>query len=135
MSSTQARPGPGRNVPGGTTGSRDEIDDLWVKARDLADTLRGEELADPAQLDYIGRRVRDPKAFRRMFDKVRRAEAGRFADVVTGVGRSLDEVLKETLSAKKLYAEQREECPPQYRSFVNAYFETLSRRATEKTQD
>ena len=133
MASTEGRPGPGQNVPGGMGSSRDPIDELWVKARDLADTLRDEQLAEDSTLDYIGRRVKDPKAFRKMFDKVRKAEAGKFADVVTGVGKSLDEVLKETLSAKRLHSERREECPAQYRSFVDAYFETLSKVATGKT--
>ena len=112
-----------------------EIDELWFKARDLADTLRDEELADQATLDYIHQRVEDPKAFRRMFDKVKKAEAGKFSDVVTGIGKSLDEVLKETLSAKKLHSERREECPVQYRSFVDAYFEALSKVATAKAMN
>ena len=132
ISPTPGRPGPGSNVPGGVLSGRDEIDDLWLKASDLAGTLGDEQLADPATLDYIRRRVKDPQTFRQMFDKVKKAEAGKFADVVTGVGKSLDEVLKETLSAKKLHSEQREECPPQFRSFVNAYFEALSKAATGK---
>jgi hypothetical protein len=126
----RGQPGPGRNEPGRAGGPRDEIDDLWFRARDLAETLRDEELADDATLDYIGRRVEDPKAFRRMLEKVKQAEAGKFADVVTGVGRSLDEILKETLSAKKLHSERREECPAKYRTFVDAYFEALSKAAT-----
>jgi len=135
MSSAQGRAGPGSNVPGGVGGPRDEIDDLWFKTRDLADTLDDEQLADQATLDYIDHRVKDPRTFRRMFDKVKKAEAGKFADVVTGIGKSLDEVLKETLSAKKLHAERAEECPPRFRSFVNAYFEALSKAATRKTRD
>lgn len=125
------RPGPGANTPGGR---RDEIDALWFKARDLARTLRDEELAEPAALDYVHRRVKDPQTFRRMFEKVRKAEAGQFADVVTGIGKSLDEVLEETLSAKKLHSERQEQCPPAFRPFVNAYFESLSKAATAKAR-
>jgi len=132
MSPTAGRPGPGTNVLGGAGRGGDEIDDLWFKARDLAETLRDEQLADDATVDYIHRRVEDPKAFRTMFEKVKKAEAGRFANVVTGVGKSLDEVLKETLSAKKLQAERREDCPQKFRSFVDAYFESLSKAATGK---
>jgi hypothetical protein len=129
---TQGQPGPGTNVPGGKGGPRDELDELWVKARDLSDTLEDEQLAEQPTLDYLRERVSDPTAFRQMFDKVKKAEAGKFADVVTGVGKSLDEVLKETLSAKKLHSERGEECPPQYRAFVDAYFEALSKAATGK---
>ncbi|MGB2824371.1 MAG: hypothetical protein WBF17_25575, partial [Phycisphaerae bacterium] len=129
MSSVAGRPGPGSNVPGGAGRPGDEIDDLWFKAHDLADTLRNEQLADEPTLDYVQRRVKDPSAFRSMFDKVKKAEAGKFSDVLTGIGKSLDEVLKETLSAKKLHSERQEECPPKYRSFVDAYFEALSKAA------
>jgi hypothetical protein len=135
VSSTPGRPGPGANVPGGAGSARDEIGELWFKARDLAETLRDEQLAEQPTLDYLGRRVKDPQAFRQMFDKVKKAEAGKFSDVVTGIGKSLDEVLKETLAAKKLHSEQGEECPHQYRSFVNAYFEALSKVATAKPTD
>lgn len=134
-SSGGGRPGPGANVPGRTGGSRDEIDDLWLKARDLVDTLRDEQLTAPVTVDYIDKRVSDPEAFRRMFDKVAKAEAGKFSDVVTGVGRSLDEALKETLAARKLHSERAEECPRQYRSFVDAYFEALSKAATAKAAE
>ena len=130
--STPGTAGLGSNVGGGAGPARDDVDQLWLKARDLADTLRDEELADTTTLNYLDRRVQDPESFRRMFDKVRKAEAGKFASVVTGIGRSLDEVLKETLSAKRLHSERREECPPQYRSFVDAYFESLSKAATKK---
>ena len=132
-SSVAGRPGPDTGMPGaGQPGP--QVDSLWLKSRELTQTLRDEQLADPAALDYLARRVEDPtgKAFREMFEKVKKAEAGRFADVVTGIGKSLDEVLKETLSAKKLHSEQREESPPKFRPFIDAYFESLSKAATGK---
>jgi phytoene dehydrogenase-like protein len=115
---------PGAGQPG------PQVDSLWLKSRELTQTLRDEQLADPGALDYLARRVEDPATFREMFEKVKKAEAGRFANVVTGIGKSLDEVLKETLSAKKLHSEQREESPPKFRSFIDAYFESLSKAAT-----
>jgi hypothetical protein len=132
LPSSPGRPGAGQNVPGGAGRADEEIDDLWLTARDLTRTLRQEELVDGTTLEYIERRVQDPKRFREMFDKVRKAEAGKFSDVVTGVGRSLDEILEETLSARKLHAERREECPAKFRSFVDAYFEALSKAATRR---
>jgi dihydrodipicolinate synthase/N-acetylneuraminate lyase len=69
-----------------------------------------------------------------MFEKARKAEAGKFADVVLGVGQNLEEALKEALSAKRLQAEGLEECPPQYRPFVNAYYEALSKAAGTKSR-
>jgi hypothetical protein len=128
--SSPGKPGPGSNVPGGAARSRDDIDELWYEAKDLVDTLRDQELAEGGTVEYIARKVEDPDEFRRMFDKINKAKAGKFADVVMGVGRSLDKVLEETLSAKRLQAEEQEQCPTKYRSFVNAYFESLSNAAT-----
>jgi len=48
--------------------------------------------------------------------------AGRLSD-------KLESAYDADLAAKKLFAAQREECPPQYRPFVNAYFEALSKQA------
>lgn len=133
--SGQGRSGLGSDVGGGAARPADEIDAVWFKARELGQTLGDEQLADQTTVDYIRRRVEDPKTFREMFDKARKAEAGRFSDVVTGVGKSLDAMLQETLSAKKLHSEGREECPAKFRSFVDAYFEALSKTTARKAAD
>ncbi len=126
-------PGSGGNMMGGPLGKRtDEVNDLWAKARELADVLQREQLTDQKTLDQIQQRITDPETFKTMFEQVRQAEAGKFSDIVEGVGKNLEKVLEETLSAKRLHDEQREECPPKYRTFLNAYFETLSKTATDK---
>ncbi|MHC4716805.1 MAG: hypothetical protein ACYS5V_07540, partial [Planctomycetota bacterium] len=116
----------------GAAGSNRDIDEVWMRTRRLVDTLRKERLAEPQTVGFLDRRSGDLKAFRKMFDKARRAEAGRFADVTVGVGTSLEAALAEALSAKRLQAARAEECPPHYRAFVHAYFEALSKAAANE---
>ena len=44
------------------------------------------------------------------------------------VADRLEAAHEATLAAKRLFAAQREECPPQYRELVNRYFEALSKQ-------
>ena len=46
--------------------------------------------------------------------------------VVRRVRNRLEAQYESKLQAKKLFAAQREECPPQYRHLVNKYYEALS---------
>ena len=115
----------------GSGGTNRDIGEVWMRTRRLVDTLRKEQLAESQTIRLLDRQSDDLKTFRRMFEKARQAEAGRFADVAIGVGTSLEEALAEAMSAKRLAAARTEECPPQYRAFVNAYFEALSRAAAD----
>jgi hypothetical protein len=123
------RPGPGGRPPDGAAGAArgGEVTELWLKTRRLAGTLRKEGLVDARTLQYVDRRSADIRSFREMFERANREEAGKFSDMMLGVGSTLETALEEVLSAERLNAEQREECPPQYRSLVNAYFEALSK--------
>jgi hypothetical protein len=71
-------------------------------------------------------------SFKKMFEKANKAEAGKFAQTALAVGQNLDKALKEALSSNLLHDEQREECPAKYRTFVNAYFEGLSKAVNQK---
>ena len=50
------------------------------------------------------------------------------ARVTQRVSDKLEAAYQATLDAKRLFAAQREECPPQYRRLVNQYFEALSKQ-------
>jgi len=120
---------------GSGMGNRDlQIDGLLFKTRRFAQTVEREGLVDERTLRAIKRKAMTEEEFRKMFDKVRKVEAGKFADLVLGVGKSLEQALQEELTAKRLHAEQREGCPPKYRNVVSSYFEALSKAATEENQ-
>jgi len=116
----------------GASGTNRDIDEVWMRTRRLVDTLRNEKLAEDQTIRFLDRQSGDLKTFRKMFEKARQADAGKFADVAIGVGTSLEEALAEALSAKRLAAARAEECPPRYRAFVNAYFEALSKAAANE---
>jgi hypothetical protein len=52
----------------------------------------------------------------------------KFARVTQRVADKLEAAYQAALDAKRLFAAQREECPPQYRRLVNQYFEALSKQ-------
>ncbi len=47
--------------------------------------------------------------------------------VVVRINTKLEAEMEAKTEAKKLFASQREECPPAYRRYVNRYFEGLSK--------
>ena len=47
--------------------------------------------------------------------------------LVSTIAEKIQAELRAKAEAGKLYSSQREECPPEYRQFVNKYFEDLSR--------
>ncbi len=57
----------------------------------------------------------------------------KFLQDVTGIVGRIDDKIEAEIEAKsaagKLFSSQREECPPNYRQFVNKYFEALSQVA------
>jgi len=118
----------------GRPGGGKEITELWMKTRRLMRTLQKEGLAEDQTIRYVDRRSTDINKFKKMFERANRIEAGKFANVMMAVGANLEAALEEALSAKRLHAEQREECPPRYRALVNAYFEALSKAVSSKEQ-
>ena len=56
------------------------------------------------------------------------ATPDQLATVTQRVADRLETAYEATLAAKRLFAAQREECPPQYRQLVNRYFEALSKQ-------
>ena len=56
------------------------------------------------------------------------ATPDRLAALTRRVSDRLEAAHAATLAAKRVFAAQREECPPQYRQLVNRYFEALSKQ-------
>jgi predicted aminopeptidase len=85
-----------------------------VEARDFGDE------ADRQQL-----KKHDDDAARReaLEDQAKRKELGR---LVARMRDRLEAEYQATLRAKKLYAAQRQQCPPKYRHVVNKYYEKLA---------
>jgi len=50
-------------------------------------------------------------------------------DIVGRISDKIEAELEAKTAAGKLFSSQREECPPNYRQFVNKYFEALSQLA------
>jgi hypothetical protein len=123
----------GQSQSGGSgMGLNQDIEDVFMMSQRLVGTLKTEQLAEEELIKYMEKRIADLETFKKMFEKANKVEAGKFAMVATGIGQNLEAALQEALSAKRLNAEEREECPPQYRTFVNAYFEGLSKAVTEE---
>jgi len=135
QSGSQSGDPSGRSQPGsmggGGVGRNEDIDEMWLKTKGLVSTLKREALVDEKTLQLIERKATDIRSFRKMFELANKADAGKFADLMLGVGKDLRSALEEALIAKQLNTQQREECPPKYRSLVNAYFEALSKAASK----
>ncbi len=94
-------------------------------AKMLAEHLNRREFADKKDRDklnqmaeqptHLGKKLEDDKASREVL-----------RTVVKRVKDKLEAEYKSRLESKKLFAAQREECPPQYRELVNKYYESLS---------
>jgi hypothetical protein len=88
------------------------VDNRQIVSQDEADRLR-QASADEAALEK--RLTTDPKFLADL------------SQLVDSVANKIAAELRATTEAGKLYSSQREECPPEYRQFVNKYFEDLSR--------
>ena len=89
-----------------------------VENRDFAAEQDVQPLKEAAaRPQSLGRELgREPQKHTRLLDAARRLR------------NTLEEQYESSLEAKKLFAAQREECPPQYRHLVNQYYEALSKK-------
>jgi hypothetical protein len=74
--------------------------------------------------------AKDPKKLATELEKVPEAK-DKLATLTARVSDRLEAAYEQTMAAKRLFAAQREECPPQYRQLVNRYFEALSKQGTK----
>ncbi|MBM4041157.1 MAG: hypothetical protein FJ290_21865 [Planctomycetes bacterium] len=91
----------------------------------LAKHLENRDFAEPQDTQFLKQSAQNPQALGQGLakDDEKRAEVLR---VVRRVRNKLEAEYEAKLEAKKLFAAQREECPPQYRELVNKYYEALS---------
>ncbi|MFW6161319.1 MAG: hypothetical protein ACODAJ_01035 [Planctomycetota bacterium] len=89
-----------------------------VENRDFAPPDEMRPLKQAAERPQaLGRELRrEPEKHRALLEATRRLR------------NKLEEAYQSSLEARKLFAAQREECPPQYRHLVNEYYEALSKR-------
>jgi len=89
-----------------------------VENRDFAAEQDVQPLKEAAATPQsLGRELgREPQKHMRLLDAARRLR------------NMLEEQYESSLEARKLFAAQREECPPQYRHLVNQYYEALSKK-------
>jgi hypothetical protein len=88
------------------------IDNRQIVAQNDSDQLK-QMTEDKSQLEK--RLATDPKF------------QGDVSSLVSTIAEKIEAELRAKAEAGKLYSSQREECPPEYRQFVNKYFEDLSR--------
>lgn len=93
--------------------------------RRLAKHLEAREFAEPQDTEFLRQSAQNPQQLGQSLakDAEKRGEVLR---VVRRVRNKLEAEYEAKLEAKKLFAAQREECPPQYRELVNKYYEALS---------
>ena len=89
-----------------------------VENRDFATEQEMQPLKDAAERPQgLGRELnREPEKHFALLEASRRLR------------NKLEEQYESSLEAKKLFAAQREECPPEYRHLVNQYYEALSKK-------
>jgi len=91
----------------------------------FAKHLESREFAEPQDTEFLRQSAQNPQQLGQNLakDDEKRGEVLR---VVRRVRNKLETEYEAKLEAKKLFAAQREECPPQYRELVNKYYEALS---------
>ena len=97
---------------------------LQYEIRRFAQHLANRDLVKKTDVEHLKRTSQRPQALGAR--SVQEKEAKEVLSVVRRVRNKLEVELKSTLAAKKLFAAQREECPPQYRPLVNKYYEALA---------
>ena len=87
--------------------------------------LENRDFAEPNDLASLKQAAQSPQQLGQQIarEDQKRQEVFR---VVRRVRNKLEAEYEARLQAKKLFAAQREECPPQYRELVNKYYEALS---------
>jgi len=99
---------------------------LPYEIKRLADHLENRAFAERTDTDFLKSAAQNAGALsQRLKD-----EAPKNEELLTTVRRVRDKLEAEyaaMLEAQRLFAAQREECPPQYRRLVNKYYEAVSR--------
>ena len=92
--------------------------------RRLAKHLDHRDFVPQREVEQLKQTVQKPRAFA---DRIRLPEEKlKLLRAVRRLRNRLEEAYEAKLAAKALFAAQREECPPQYRSQVNRYYEALA---------
>jgi len=118
-------PQPGQPAPPRPRDLAEQGQQTAYEIRRLAKHLEQRQFAEKADRDFLNQAARQPG---QLGQRVARDEKERkqVLRVVRRVRNRLEVEYQSKLQAKKLFAAQREACPPQYRHLVNKYYEALS---------
>lgn len=105
---------------------RELAEKLAYEIRRFKKHLEQRDLAAKRDLDELRKARERPRTFAATAARDP-SHTQKLLNVLRRVRNMVEKELKSTLDAKKLFAAQREECPPQYRHLVNKYHEALSR--------
>ncbi len=103
-------------------------EDALATASRLERHVREREFVTPEAVKQLQQRLQAAQSGGGIQEEKEKALA--LAAAVGKVRTELDAAWEKLQANKRLYSSQREECPPQYRSLVNAYFERLSTQGT-----
>ena len=104
------------------------VDDAARLARQLAAReLRKGDKEYTQDVQKLQDLLKNPDKLSTELEKATEA-TDKLAGVTARISNKLEAELQANIEAKRLFDAQREECPPEYRQFVNRYFEVLSTR-------
>jgi hypothetical protein len=127
---TQAgqQPGEQSTAPGNNSGGGDDIRNLAYNLNQLTAAVDNRDLVPQDEAEQLKQMTMDKSELEKKL-----AVDPKFLQDVTGIVGRISDKIEAEIAAKsaagKLYSSQREECPPNYRQFVNKYFEVLSQGA------
>jgi len=121
-------PGEQAQTGGPNTGVEDDERKLAYNLAQLAAAVDNRDLIPQDQANQLKQMTTDKAGLEKKL-----ATDSKFlqdvADLVSRVSDKIEAEMEAKTEAGKLFSSQREECPPNYRQFVNKYFEALSQVA------
>jgi len=121
----QAGDHPGGAAPGD---KGDEVRQLAYNLSQLTTAVDNRQLLPQDQVDQLKQMTADKAELEKKL-----AADSKYLHDVSGLVGTISNKIEAEMEAKseagKLFSSQREECPPNYRQFVNKYFEALSQLA------
>jgi hypothetical protein len=123
----QAKAGekPKTESPADAKARQDTAQKLAYDVQRLANSLDNRNLVPQADVDRLKQMTRDTATFRTQINQDKK-KVKDLSEIAARISNKLEAEMQAKTEANKLFASQREECPPNYRLLVNKYFEALS---------
>ena len=104
----------------------EQAEQLAFDIRRFVKHLENRDFASPEEVKPLKRSTEEPRRFSKEVPKDLKKQR-ELLKVVRRLRNKLEAEYEAKLAAKKLFAAQREECPPRYRRLVNKYYEALAK--------